>query len=249
MKTWRMRTSCWTTKTAHTLTICNTHYFSNTAMFAGKCLIVKLYVSWLYYHIWALIDILLSHSWPRELLHPLLLLKKKVKWSRYRPGVVKVKVKIKWSRYRPGVAQRVGRGIALLFHDRGTRLGWVASNTPRPHFTPGKDPVPILIVIITLSQSLSSLPICNWYFNTIRKVCAGSQSTVTLQQPTLLPDGFTLLCWSLPTMLKPPYCSSPFSTEDTAFLMKRHGGQDGATATVAVGSCFLCEDTIHFKLY
>ena len=34
---------------------------------------------------------------------------------------VKVKVKVKWSRYRPGVAQRVGRGIALLFYDRGTR--------------------------------------------------------------------------------------------------------------------------------
>jgi hypothetical protein len=33
------------------------------------------------------------------------------------------------------VAQRVGRGIALLFHYRGT---------PRPHFTPGKDTVPIL---------------------------------------------------------------------------------------------------------
>jgi len=32
-------------------------------------------------------------------------------------------VKVKWSRYRPRVAQRVGRGIALLFHDRGTRRG------------------------------------------------------------------------------------------------------------------------------
>ena len=51
---------------------------------------------------------------------------------------------VKWSRCRPGVAQRVGRGIALLFHDRGTRRGWVVSSTPRPHFTPGKDPVPIL---------------------------------------------------------------------------------------------------------
>ena len=49
-----------------------------------------------------------------------------------------------WSHYRPGVAQRVGRGIALLFHNRGTRRGWVVSSTPRPHFTPGKDPVPIL---------------------------------------------------------------------------------------------------------
>ena len=30
------------------------------------------------------------------------------------------KVKVKHSRYRPGVAQRAGRGIALLIHDRGT---------------------------------------------------------------------------------------------------------------------------------
>ena len=50
--------------------------------------------------------------------------------------ITKVK-KVKWSRYRSGVAQRVGRGIALLFHDRGTRRRWVVS-TPRPHFTPGK---------------------------------------------------------------------------------------------------------------
>jgi len=55
-----------------------------------------------------------------------------------------VKVKVKCSRYRPGVAERVGRGIALLFYDRGTRRGWVVSGTPRPHFNPGKDPVPIL---------------------------------------------------------------------------------------------------------
>jgi len=38
----------------------------------------------------------------------------------------------------------MGRGIVLLFHDRGTRRGWVVSSTPRSHFTPGKDPVPIL---------------------------------------------------------------------------------------------------------
>jgi len=54
------------------------------------------------------------------------------------------KVKVKWSHYRPGVTQRVGRGIALLFHGRDTRRGWVVSSTPRPHFTPGKDPLPIL---------------------------------------------------------------------------------------------------------
>ena len=55
-----------------------------------------------------------------------------------------LKVKVKWSRYRPGVAQRVGRGIALLFHDRGTRRAWLVSSMRWPHFTPGKDPVPIL---------------------------------------------------------------------------------------------------------
>jgi len=55
-----------------------------------------------------------------------------------------IHIKVKWSRYRPGLAQRMGRGIALLFHDRGTRRGWVVSSTPQPQFTPGKVPVPIL---------------------------------------------------------------------------------------------------------
>ena len=58
--------------------------------------------------------------------------------------VVYTQIKVKRSRYRPGVAQRVGRGIALLLHDRGTRRGWVVSSTPRPHSTPTKDPVPIV---------------------------------------------------------------------------------------------------------
>jgi len=44
----------------------------------------------------------------------------------------------------PGVAQGVCRVIALFFHDRCTRREWVISSTPRPHFSPGKDPVPIL---------------------------------------------------------------------------------------------------------
>ena len=34
---------------------------------------------------------------------------------------VKVKEKVKCSCYRPGVTQRLGRVIALLFHDRSTR--------------------------------------------------------------------------------------------------------------------------------
>ena len=52
--------------------------------------------------------------------------------------------KVKFSRCRPGVAQRVGRATTLLFHDRGTRRGWVVRSTPRPNFTPEKDPVPII---------------------------------------------------------------------------------------------------------
>ena len=41
-------------------------------------------------------------------------------------------------------AHRGSRGIALLFHDHSTRRGWGVSVTPRPLFTPGKDPVPIV---------------------------------------------------------------------------------------------------------
>ena len=70
------------------------------------------------------------------------------KWKGARASILIISFvflwKVKWSHYRPGVAQRVGRGIALLFHDRGTRRGWVVNSTPRPHFTPGKDQVRIL---------------------------------------------------------------------------------------------------------
>jgi len=41
-------------------------------------------------------------------------------------------------------AHRGSRGIALLFLDHDTRRGWGVSVTPRPFFTPGKDPVPIV---------------------------------------------------------------------------------------------------------
>ena len=44
----------------------------------------------------------------------------------------------------PVVARKVGRGITLLFHDHGTRRGWVVSSTPRSYITSGKDPVPIV---------------------------------------------------------------------------------------------------------
>ena len=46
--------------------------------------------------------------------------------------------KIKWYRYRPGVAQKVCRGVALLFHDRGTRkVEWSAARPGRT-LSPGK---------------------------------------------------------------------------------------------------------------
>ena len=41
-------------------------------------------------------------------------------------------------------AHRGNRGIALPFHDHGTRRGWGVSVTPRPLLTSGKDPVPIV---------------------------------------------------------------------------------------------------------
>jgi len=78
--------------------------------------------------------------------------------------------KVKWSRYRPGVAQRVGRGIALLFRDRGTIRWWVVSSTPRPHFTPGKDPVHI-----------------------VQGFDPGSSSPLSVAIPTELPGPFVLV--------------------------------------------------------
>jgi len=41
-------------------------------------------------------------------------------------------------------AHRGSRGIAPPFLDNGNRRGWGVNVTPRPLFTPGKDPVPIV---------------------------------------------------------------------------------------------------------
>ena len=66
----------------------------------------------------------------------------------YNNYVVKVKVKctlVRALRLCTGrTAQRGSRGIALPFLDHGTKRGWGVSVTPRPLFTPGKDPVPIV---------------------------------------------------------------------------------------------------------
>jgi len=53
-----------------------------------------------------------------------------------------VKVKVKRNRYRPGVAQRVGRGIVLVFHDRGTRRGEWSAARPGQTLPPGKSRYP-----------------------------------------------------------------------------------------------------------
>jgi len=61
-----------------------------------------------------------------------------------------------------------GRGIALLFRDRGTRRGRVVSSTTRPHFTPGKDPVHILQEAGWASGPVwtggKSRPHCNFFY-------------------------------------------------------------------------------------
>jgi hypothetical protein len=77
-----------------------------------------------------------------------------ISWLIYRPyGCIPeqdYKVKVKYTlvqalRLCTGrTAYGGSRGIALLIHDHGTRRGWEVSITPRPLFTPGKDPVPIV---------------------------------------------------------------------------------------------------------
>ena len=67
-------------------------------------------------------------------------------WLHRLKPLVKVKVTLvqalKLSTGR--TTHRGSRGIALPFHDHGTRRGWGFSVTPRPLFTPGKDPAPIV---------------------------------------------------------------------------------------------------------
>ena len=58
-------------------------------------------------------------------------------------GIFMNKVKVKVPITGPVVAQNLGRGIALLFHDSGTRSGWVVSSTPRPTLPPGNTRYPL----------------------------------------------------------------------------------------------------------
>ena len=66
---------------------------------------------------------------------------------RFRDRATSVKVKVKCTlvqelRFCTGRTANSGSiGIALPFHDHGTRRSWGVSVTPRQLFTPGKDPV------------------------------------------------------------------------------------------------------------
>jgi len=128
-------------------------------------------------------------------------------WVRTLSTVLVMLVKVKCSRYRPSVARRVGRGIALLFHDHDTRRGWVVSSTPRPHFTPGKDPVPILQEAVWAPEPVwtgrKSRPLWDLIpgFNLI-----WAHSSVTI--PTELPGPPIMLDWYKPKLNLPDsiYC-------------------------------------------
>jgi len=89
------------------------------------------------------------------------------------------------------VAQRVGRGNAILFYDRGTRRGWMVSSTPRPHFTPGKDPVPILQEDGWAAGPVWTGGKARPQRNSIPDRPARSQSLI----PTGLPGPRTLVCY------------------------------------------------------
>jgi hypothetical protein len=69
----------------------------------------------------------------------------KLAWNFYRrKGKVKCTLVQALRLCTDRTAHRGSRGIALPFHDHGTRRGWGVSVTPRPLFTPGKDPVPLI---------------------------------------------------------------------------------------------------------
>jgi len=93
------------------------------------------------------------------------------------------KVKVKISHYRPSVAQRVGRGIALLFHDCGTRRGEWSAARPGRTLPPGKTRYPFY-------RRLGGPPGPVWtggksrlYRNSIRDHSARSRSLYRLNYP------------------------------------------------------------------
>ena len=91
------------------------------------------------------------------------------------------------------MAQRVGRGIALLFHDRGTR---VVSGTPQPHFTLEKDPVPILQEVGWIPGPDLKGGKSRLHRDSIPDRPARSQSLYRLSYPSMQPVVTVLNCLS-----------------------------------------------------
>ena len=105
---------------------------------------------------------------------------------------------VKWSRYRPGETQRVGRDISILFHDRGTRRAWVVSSMPRPHFTTGKETVPILQEAGWAPGPFWTCGISRRHRDSIPDPPARSQSLYRRSYPThLLSNDFLNNLWFL----------------------------------------------------
>jgi hypothetical protein len=68
----------------------------------------------------------------------------KLKWPKPVMGdVLRREGTVRFHRVAGHTAQRRSRGIALLFHDLGTRWGWVVSVTPRPPLPPEKTRYPL----------------------------------------------------------------------------------------------------------
>jgi hypothetical protein len=103
------------------------------------------------------------------------------------------------------MAHRGSRGIALLFHDHSTRRGWGVSVTPRPLFTPGKDPVPIVQkagwapgLVWAGAENLTPTGFDPW---TIQPIA--SRYTDWATQPTLLLYLYTNFWHNIPHFLLP----------------------------------------------
>ena len=63
----------------------------------------------------------------------------------FMPRLILIVLKVKVPPLRATKALRVGRGIALSnLRPRHWKWGWVVNATPRPLYSPGKDPVPIV---------------------------------------------------------------------------------------------------------
>ena len=144
-----------------------------------------------------------------------------------------------------GVAQRVGRGIALLFHDHGTRRGWVVSSTPRPHLTPGKDPVPILKEVEGVSWPVWTGGKSRPHRDSIPDRPARSQSLYRLSYPvnvmfcTLTKYQNLFLC----------FCLCVSRTSATCWLLPGMEGEGGCTPRVpSTQITFLKTNNLHADL-